>query len=117
MMYIEHPGIAAREPAALAKWYMEKLGATVEVPAKNSTSTEEGDADVIAYFEPVKLVILIQVKKHQGNTDSWAVEQISNYKKNKNMIQDSLRRYKIIFKNKDNRFLGSTKNYFRHNIF
>lgn len=26
MMYIEHPGIAAREPAALAKWYMEKLG-------------------------------------------------------------------------------------------
>lgn len=25
------------------------------------------------------------MKKHQGNTDSWAVEQISNYKKNKNM--------------------------------
>lgn len=80
-----HDKISADKFEYLVKWYMEKLGATVEVPAKNSTSTEEGDADVIAYFEPVKLVILIQVKKHQGNTDSWAVEQISNYKKNKNM--------------------------------
>lgn len=26
MIYLEHPGIAARNPAALAKWYMEKLG-------------------------------------------------------------------------------------------
>ena len=25
-MYIEHPGIAARNPEALAKWYMENLG-------------------------------------------------------------------------------------------
>lgn len=64
----------------LVKWYMESLGASVYVPAKNSSTTEEGDADVIATFDKLNNhTILIQVKAHKGLTDEWAVEQISSY--------------------------------------
>ena len=64
----------------LVRWYMISLGASVNVPAKNSATTEEGDADVIATFDKLNNhTILIQVKAHQGFTDKWAVEQISSY--------------------------------------
>ena len=64
----------------LVRWYMVSLGANVNVPAKNSATTEEGDADVIATFDKLNNhTILIQVKAHQGHTDKWAVEQISSY--------------------------------------
>lgn len=64
----------------LVRWYMVSLGASVNVPAKNSATTEEGDADVIATFEKLNNhTILIQVKAHQGFTDEWAVEQITSY--------------------------------------
>lgn len=64
----------------LVRWYMVSLGANVNVPAKNSATTEEGDADVIATFDKLNNhTILIQVKAHQGSTDKWAVEQISSY--------------------------------------
>lgn len=56
--------------------YFEKLGAHIEVPAKNSSKTEEGDTDVIAYFDEIKVAIRVQIKWHQGTTDADAVDQI-----------------------------------------
>ena len=54
----------------LVQWYMESLGASVNVPAKNSTSTEEGDADVVATFDKLNgHTILIQVKGHEDKTN------------------------------------------------
>lgn len=71
-----------RKIEELVRWYMESLGATVSVPARNSATTEEGDADVVATFDKLNNhTILIQVKAHSGFTDSWAVEQISSYAK------------------------------------
>lgn len=71
----------------LVRKYMVRIGADdTTVPAKNNS--EEGDADVIAYFEPIKTAILIQVKKHVGNTDSWAVDQITAFHKNNNGLVD-----------------------------
>lgn len=65
----------------LVRKYMLRIGADdAIIPGKNNS--EEGDADVIAYFEPIKTAILIQVKKHTDNTDSWAVNQITAYRKN-----------------------------------
>lgn len=64
----------------LVKWYMEKLGANVETPAKNNP--EEGDVDIIAYFDSIRTEILIQVKKHEDKTDDWAVKQILSYTEN-----------------------------------
>ena len=64
----------------LVQWYMESLGASVNVPAKNSTSTEEGDADVVATFDKLNgHTILIQVKGHEDKTNDWAVKQITSY--------------------------------------
>ena len=73
----------------LVEWYMKRIGANdTTIPAKNNS--EEGDADVIAYFEPIKTAILIQVKKHIGITNDWAADQIISYKKsNKGLVDYS----------------------------
>ena len=63
----------------LVEWYLQRIGAKTQRPAKNSCSTEDGDADIIASFENLNVSILVQVKKHAGQTDEWAVHQICNY--------------------------------------
>ena len=68
-------------------WYMEKKGASrVHIPAKNESGKENGAyADVIAEFDDLGIIFYIQAKKHtvDSETDSWAVTQISEYKKQK----------------------------------
>ncbi len=66
----------------LVEWYLQSVGARTEVPSKNESSTEDGDADVVGYFENIKTAIMVQVKKHQGETDDWAIQQIKAYKTN-----------------------------------
>ena len=63
----------------LVEWYLQRIGAKTQRPAKNSCPTEDGDADIIASFENLNVSILVQVKKHAGQTDEWAVHQICNY--------------------------------------
>ncbi|MCX7955371.1 MAG: restriction endonuclease [Bacteroidales bacterium] len=73
---------------ALVKWYFERIGASeVYIPSKNE-SGKEGDADVVAIFEPLKTIIYAQVKFHTGETSSWAIEQIKNYKNLKDSMDD-----------------------------
>ena len=87
LLNLIHEKIDAGKFERLVEWYMRRIGADEAfIPAKNSQ--EEGDADVIAYFEPIKTAILIQVKKHTGDTDSWAVEQIDAYRKNNSDLTD-----------------------------
>lgn len=64
----------------LVKSYCEKVlkADSVFIPSKNEQG-KEGDADVVATFEGLKLILYIQVKKHEGYTDDWAIEQISAY--------------------------------------
>lgn len=63
----------------LVEWYLQKIGAKTIRPSKNFCPTEEGDADIIASFEDIDMTILVQVKKHVGQTDDWAVRQISTF--------------------------------------
>ena len=64
----------------LIAWYFLKVGATqVEIPPKNERD-KEGDADIVATFVPIKTIIYVQAKKHTGETNGWAVEQIKNYR-------------------------------------
>ena len=65
----------------VVKWYMEKIGASkVYIPPKNSSEKKDyADADVVAVFENIGVTIYIQVKKHDDQTDSWAVQQILKY--------------------------------------
>lgn len=66
----------------LIKLFFERQGANVIIPPKNEKD-KQGDADVIATFELLKLIVYVQVKHHDGKTDDWAVQQIHSYRDNK----------------------------------
>lgn len=73
----------------LVEWYLESLGATwTSTPAKNESKTEDGDADRVAYFEKLKLVVMVQAKRHEDTTSDWAVQQITSYKENNKPSDD-----------------------------
>ena len=63
----------------LLKSYFERIGANVSTPPKNQKG-KEGDADIIASFDRIRVTIYIQAKRHDSTTDEWAVEQILAYK-------------------------------------
>lgn len=64
----------------LIAWYFRKLGASAEIPAKNDVKKGvDSDADIIASFETLKTIIYVQAKKHEGQTNEWAITQIRNY--------------------------------------
>lgn len=67
----------------LVGWYLKSIGGTdIMTPAKNESATTDGDADKVAFFEKLGVAIMVQAKKHDNETDSWAVTQIESYKKN-----------------------------------
>jgi hypothetical protein len=76
---------------SVVKWYLEKLGADfARIPAKNEAGKSDGaDADVIATFETLKVVIYVQAKQHTGQTDDWAVTQIARYTEQKQEYIDT----------------------------
>ena len=72
----------------LVKTYFRTIGANeVTIPAKNERD-KEGDADIVAVFENIKLIIYIQAKFHKGKIDEWGTNQILEYKTNKESIDD-----------------------------
>ena len=78
----------------LVKFYFERIGATeVFIPAKNERD-KEGDADVVAIFEPIKTIIYAQVKFHniKSETNQWAVQQIKDYRNDKETMDDDYSR-------------------------
>ena len=67
----------------LIKWYFDRIGATnTFIPSKNE-SGKEGDADIVAVFEPLKTIYYVQAKFHKGTTDGWATHQIIEYRNKK----------------------------------
>lgn len=67
----------------LVEKYLWAIGASdVIKPAPNESATEYGDADRVAYFENLKVAVMVQVKKHENITNEWAVEQIVAYREN-----------------------------------
>jgi len=86
----------------LVKWYFQRIGASeVSIPSKNE-SGKEGDADVIAVFEPLKTIIYSQVKFHTGETSSWAIEQIKSYKDQKDTMDDGYSKIYWVISSADN---------------
>ena len=67
----------------LVEKYLRAIGANeVLKPAPNESSIDEGDADRVAYFEQLKVAVMVQIKKHDYSTDDWSVNQIELYKNN-----------------------------------
>lgn len=86
----------------LVKWYFQKIGASdVYIPPKNE-SGKDGDADVVAIFEPLKTIIYTQVKFHEGETSSSAIEQINRYKNQANTMDDGYLRISWVISSADN---------------
>lgn len=86
----------------IVKWYFQRIGATeVYIPAKNE-SGKNGDADVVAVFEPLKTIIYSQVKFHTGETSSWAIEQIKSYKDQKDTMDDGYSKISWVISSADN---------------
>ncbi len=86
----------------LVKWYFERIGASyVNIPSKNE-SGKEGDADVVAVFEPLRTIIYTQVKFHEGETSSWSIEQIKNYKEQKDTMDDGYSKISWVISSADN---------------
>ena len=72
----------------LVKWYFQRAGASsVVIPPKNEQG-KNGDADVIAVFEDIKVIIYVQAKHHKKMTSSWALEQIKDYVSQKEGMDD-----------------------------
>ena len=65
----------------LIERYFQQRGASTYIPAKNEAD-KDGDADIVATFESLKLIVYVQAKRHEGQTDDWAVEQIEAYTDN-----------------------------------
>lgn len=63
--------------------YMMRIGSDdVYQPAKNESGKEEyADADVIALFDTLQLMVIIQAKLHSDESDETAIEQIIQYRK------------------------------------
>lgn len=72
----------------LIQAYFNTIGATeVAIPAKNGRN-KEGDADIVAVFEPIKLIIYTQAKFQKGQINEWGTNQILDYKTNQESIAD-----------------------------
>ncbi len=67
--------------------YFVRNGASAEVLSRNY-SDKKGDCDVEADFPSLRLAISVQVKKHVGETDDWAVRQIVDYDKSRCKNED-----------------------------
>lgn len=61
----------------VVKWYLERIGATyADIPAKKTLSPNNGDADVIALFDDLRIALFIQVKQYDNTVDKNAIEQV-----------------------------------------
>ena len=85
-----HEELAPDKFESLIKWYFKRVRASeVDIPSKNE-SDKEGDVDIIATFEPIKVLVYVQAKFHDpgSQTDEWAVEQIQAYVEHRDNSQE-----------------------------
>ena len=72
----------------LVRTYFLTIGANqVTIPAKNEKN-KEGDADIVAVFEQMKLIVYTQAKFQRGKINSWGANQIQDYLTDKATIDD-----------------------------
>ena len=89
----------------LVERYLVKVGATqtdIDPERNKSCDNKSGDVDVIGVFEPIKVIINIQVKFYEGETSDWAVEQIKDYAESKSDISDGYSRIYWVISSSNN---------------
>ncbi|GHV90625.1 hypothetical protein AGMMS50268_11280 [Spirochaetia bacterium] len=77
----------------LVEKYLEKAGASsTELNPEKNSREKSGDVDVVAVFEPIKTIVNVQVKRHEGETSDWAVQQINDFANAKQSVSDGYSR-------------------------
>ena len=72
--------------------YFKTIGvAEVTIPDKN-TRGKEGDADIIAVFENMKLIMYVQAKFQSGQINQWAANQVLDYVSQQDRLDDGYNR-------------------------
>ena len=71
--------LTPRKFESLLQWYFQRIGASVDIPAK--THGKGGDADITASFDSLRLTIHVQAKHHDPDktTGNWPVQQVRDY--------------------------------------
>ena len=94
--------------------FFKTIGASdVFIPAKNENG-KEGDADIIAVFESLKLIIYTQAKFQNGEISEWGANQILEYKTNKESIDDGYNKIAWVITTAD-KFSESAENLAKEN--
>lgn len=94
--------------------YFRKIGADeVFIPSKNGRG-KDGDADITAIFEKLKLIIYTQAKFHKGQTNELATNQVLDYKANKENIADGYNKIAWVITTAD-RFNDNAENLAKEN--
>jgi len=73
---------------ALIAWYFKQTGASETAVTSKNAPDKQGDADVVAVFEPLKTIYYVQAKHHKRVTAEWAVQQVNEYKDDKDRMDD-----------------------------
>lgn len=60
----------------VVEWYLQRLGATTSIPPRQRLSHSQGDSDVIAVYDDLRVVVMVQVKQYLSEVDKNAVEQV-----------------------------------------
>ena len=61
----------------VVKWYIDKIGASSSIiPPKKNLGKNQGDADVVAWFDELQVMLVIQVKQYKRIVNENAVRQI-----------------------------------------
>lgn len=72
----------------LIVWYFKRLGASEAYITAKNASDKQGDADIVAVFEPLKTIYYVQAKHHRGVTSDWAAQQVKEYKDHQDRMDD-----------------------------
>jgi predicted Mrr-cat superfamily restriction endonuclease len=74
-----HKSLDPNKVEKLVASYFKCMGASVEVNPEKNLKNKSGDVDILATFEALRLIICVQAKHHERDSDEWAVKQINEY--------------------------------------
>jgi predicted Mrr-cat superfamily restriction endonuclease len=101
----------------LVEKYLEKIGATsTELNPERGSEKKSGDVDVVAIFEPIKTIINVQVKKYEGETSDWAVQQINDFAKSRQSVSDGYSRVYWVISSSDSFSKDAEKLAIKNNV-
>lgn len=77
-LHVVKDNLNPRKFEKIIAWYFRKLGAKTDIPPRNQPD-KKGDADVLATFDQLKVLVCVQAKFHDEKTGAWGAKQVQEY--------------------------------------